>query len=222
MLEIFGRHKITRAADRSRNNLRHSINCVLLDGLAKGAPKLVATNGKILAVIPIHTMGKRQKGQTGQPDVDGLIDHDAFDRAMAGTRSDEHRRVSFTQEAMEVRDTKGNLIVSVPRSKAKGEFPDYAKAIPRPGSQEHTLKINPAQLGKLTAVLGVPSSDDVTLHFDTNADGVVDTPIRVTQNEFARDNVPHGVIMPAKVDISARAQRAKLEAVSDVKALATA
>jgi hypothetical protein len=219
MLEIFGRHKITRATDRSRNNLRHAINCVMLDGLKKGRPRLIATDGKILGVIPLHTMGKRQAGQTGKPDVDGLIDHDAFDRAMAGTRGSEHRRVHFGEESMEVRDSKGNLIVSVPRSKAKGDFPDYEKVIPRPRAQEHVLKIVPSQLGKLTAVLGIASNEAVALHFDTNADGIVDSAIRVTQQEFAGDLVPHGVIMPGSVDVAQRAQSAKLEKVTTVKAL---
>lgn len=219
MLEIFGRHKITRATERSRSNLRHALNCVLLDGLKRGAPRLIATDGAILGVIPLRPMGKSQKGANGTIDVEGLIDHDAFDRAMAGTKLGDHRRVHFTKNSMEVHDSKGNLIVSVPRSKATGDFPDYEKVIPRPRSQEHTLKICPSQLGKLTAVLGISPSETVALHFDTDSDGVVNSPIRVTQQEFAGDGVPHGVIMPAAVDISQRAQIAKLEKVTATKEL---
>ena len=88
----------------------------------------------------------------------------AFDRAMAGTRGDQGRRVHLTEDEMRVHDSKGNLIVAVPRAQAKGNFPDYKTVIPAAGSQKFTLRINPSQLGKLQAVLGIPSSDDVTLH----------------------------------------------------------
>lgn len=213
MLEIFGRYKINRATDQSRNNLRHALGCVLLDGLKKGRPRLVATDGRILGVIPITTMGKRQAGNTGTEDVDGLIDHDAFARAMSGTKGDEARRVSFGKDRVEVRDSKGNLIVSVPRSKAKGDFPNYESVIPPARSQDGVLKICPAQLGKLTAVLGIRPTEEVALHFNTDDDGIVTGPIRVTQSEFTGDYLPHGVIMPGKVDISEKAKLATLEGV---------
>ena len=198
MLEIFGRHKITKATHRSPNSVRSALNCVLLD-MRDGCHRLVATDGKILGVIPLNPVGNGSPGKAGESDVPGLIEHEAFDRAMSGTKDSEARQVHFGDEVVEVRDSNGNLIVSVPRSKATGSFPNYEQVIPRPLSQNSALAICPAQLGKLAATLGIKPTEHVTLHFDTNTDGLVDTAIRVTQKPFAGDDVPHGVIMPAMI-----------------------
>lgn len=213
MIEIPGRFKITRATDRSRKVMRYAVNCVLFTGMKEGRPRLVATDGKILGVVPV-----RFTKDTKNPDSEGLIPHDAFDRAMAGTRAMEKRLVKLTSDAMEVRDAKGNLIVSVPRSdQDPSKFPAIEKAIPKAGSQKHVMRLVPAHLAKLTAVIGLPSSEPVALHFDSNEDGIVEGPIRVTEEPWGGDNEPHGVVVAGKVNIADRAKQIKLDAVRDVR-----
>lgn len=209
MFEIFGKNNVTRAVARARGNVGSAINCVLVKGIAEGNPRLIATDGSILGVIPL-------RGSPKKSDVDGLVDREAFERAMSGTGSSEKRKVEFKADAMEVHDDKGNLLVSVPRGKITGEFPDVEKVIPTPRSQAQTLRVSPSQLGKLTAVLGVSPRDGVTLHFDTDEDGICRTPVRVTQKPWAGNDVPHGCIMPMQVEAADRAKRVQIESVKEL------
>lgn len=156
-------------------------------------PELVASDGRMLAVIPVDPV-------PGQNPETTRIDGEAWGRATAGQKSDEERQLVVEGDHVLVRDDQGREIMSVPAGDQKKGVPvDYRKYIPEPGSQEFALAIDPRSVVKMARMLG--ATDRLVLHGDVNPKhGVVHKPLRVSHDAWGDNDAPHGVLMPEIIE----------------------
>lgn len=170
--------KIHKAAgERSR----YAIDSVQFEGGEDSTGCLVATNGKIVAVVPVTDCA----GESA-----GLLPIGIFPEACKGKKTQPARIIAL-DDAVACNGT------SMKRDPDAGRFPDWRNAIPKdPG--ENRLCIDVKQLVKLAAALG---SDEIELRWSDpvkNSRGKLDwTPLTARPiNGVVITDGPYGAIMP--------------------------
>ena len=173
----------------SKDAGRYSIHCVYLDPDPSNG-RLVATNGRILAVIPCDA----------ESNESGIIPLEAMELACKGSKK------TFPAGHIEMGSAETVEVVSpTARStfeRPDVEFPNWRAVVPNPTDYPLSLTLNPFLLQKLAAALGQTASncEGVTLHLriDPSTPAGIQrlddsSPVRVT---LPKDSDSFGVIMP--------------------------
>lgn len=166
-MKLKKKYKIDRAASDDPTRAVHN---VLLSDNEKQAV-LVATNGRILAVVPVE----KQDG-----DTNGLIPAKAFIEL----------RREFPKKYDQMMSAQVNGAVVLPSGRTfqmgEGTFPKWEMIIPKADSRPFKVKLNPTHLVDLAEAIG--SADGVTLSFDP-----ADPQQSIVVNEGAK---AFGLLMP--------------------------
>lgn len=170
------RHKIEKAA--ATEDTRYAIGHVLFESDDNGT-RLVATNGRILAVVPVTE---------AEGDVAGMVSSDTIKQACKNrTKGSPDALLHLPDEKRALAHTKAG-VVEAPRPDDGSRFPSYRAVVPTGHDLEVTLSAK--YLKDLIDALG---ADGITLKFKTTG-GRIDGPVLVTPVEDGND--AYGVIMP--------------------------
>jgi len=184
------RYKIHQAA--AKESGRYQVDSIKLDQADTEHPVLVATTGRICAVVPCTTVAA---------DTDGMIPRLAIAEAVKGKQlhQAELLRAEPQPDGTEMVDVYQAGKLTSSHKVAGGNFPKWQQVVPAKESDDLVLCLNPYILADLAKAIGAPSTalgvelriklkrEKGALEVDT------DKPIRVQPIE-ADD--AYGVIMP--------------------------
>lgn len=177
-MQFDAKHKIHKAAAREIG--RYAFNGVLFDKSDPANPVLVATNGRMMAVVPATDVEEDSER--------GIVPLAIIDHAIKRRRFSPKIHVNGQATAT---DRDGGTLT---QPLVEGEFPDWRAVQPKEGeARQVKLTINAGYLKALAEALGA-ESDEVSLSFDVDAKrGDVRTAIRVEANG---DHEGFGILMP--------------------------
>jgi len=187
------RNRISQAA--SREATRFPIRDVLLDLSDPDNPVAVATNGRILAIIPVEDTGK---------DTGGVVPREAFELAAKGrNRAEGDTTIVCNGSAIVTRED--GSTVEYPReptrldAAANGHgYPDYKAVLDDTGTTyAASVTLNVEYLQQLADALGCVAGRDKLITLDIPSDDERHRPIRVTVPTCSRSK---GRIMPVVKD----------------------
>lgn len=167
-MKIDNRYKIQKAV--SMDETRYSIQNPLLVRDKKGKGRLVATNGRIMAIVPVE-LDKRDRA--GNVPLAPIVE----------TQGKEPTELIINGKA---RLTKGDVVTEYPRP--EGQFPSWEQVQPK-GKPVFEIHIDPALLLELARALGTRHGEGVTLKFRPGDN----TPVEVEGYGEA-----HGLLMPMR------------------------
>ena len=156
-------------------DVRHYLTQPYLD-VERGA--ILATNGQILAVVPVDL---------DEDDTSGHVSIDAIKAARKqapGSRAD---------KVLSIKANGGLLLQdgqSYPRGDL-GKYPDIDRVIPDKDKAEHVFSIDATLLKNLAEAICEPGNSQVTLYLNDSNGGIY-----VEPNQD--DSKAHGVIMPCR------------------------
>ena len=163
----------------SKDECRQVITNVQLD---KKNNCLIATDGKILAIVPV---------ETDIDDISGPVSPEAFKNARKGVskkQREDNAEINIACKQKELKVYGKNDVTTMQRPNMNLNYPNYKQIIPR---NEATIKIifNPEYLLRIAKAIG--SSESVTLE-------IVDelSPITVYPNQKGND--AFGILMPLR------------------------
>lgn len=188
---IDNKYKIEKAA--STDETRLSLMDPRLDLQDKKGPVMVATDGKILAVIPVTVDEK---------DVAGMVPIEAL---LCGRKAG--KVLGQTQLLLEKDTAKEAMTSATYRRSSDLSYPNWRQVIPNSARSEVKLSFDIRLLAKLANAIGVGAGTGkgkgdggdgiITLHIAKDADGEIrgQDPVRVTA-KAGGDAV--GVLMPCR------------------------
>lgn len=190
---------------------RYAMNCVQLRLAFGGKPELVATDGRILAVVPVELTG------TSDPN-DGfeggeLIARDTFVELMKGRKTEERSLIRNVHK--DIIGRRGEL--SLKARLGEGDFPKVDQLVPEERDDDITFTFDVEFLVRIAKATGaeaitlrIPSKmpdepGHVTPPHETvDWDRQVATPVKVIARGVGADNYrpngAFGVIMPITVE----------------------
>jgi len=180
--------KLNRAAGKP-NESRFSMENVLLDVDAKGRGRLIATNGRVLAVVPVDEVGD---------DTGGMVPATAIAEAVKG--SGEFVNVE-ANGCVRYPVKGGTMEVERPSESDSGEFPKWKQVVPK-GEVVHRLALNPQLLLDVAAAIG--SGESVVLEYREEGGPLVVRPgkslhdAEPTMDDWER----FGVLMPITTKVA--------------------
>ena len=180
------KHKISEVA--AREATRYAINSVLFERDDDGA-RLVATNGRCLAVVPV---------EDAEDDVPGPI-------SQAALRESCKKRMKSSPDAVLAVDESVVKVIGAgstsehqrPLGDSGARFPDYRAVIPK-AKNPVKVTLSARHLRELIDALGVMHDDveGIVLTFDLTFDGKIDSGLPVRVDPVSDSNEAYGVIMP--------------------------
>lgn len=180
------KHRIFTAA-APEGSSRYAIDSVLLERDDDGA-RLVATNGRILAVVPV---------EDADGDVPGPISQ-ATIRAACKDKSKSRSEAEILVPDEKVARVVGKDSLSEhPRPDDGARFPDWRAVVPKHKETPISVILSGRELRNLIEALGVLDDelDGIRLTFGL-VDGKIDDSAPVRVDPAAAGNEAYGVIMP--------------------------
>lgn len=185
------KHRIQSAA--AVDPTRYAISEVLFEKDKEGA-RLVATDGRILAVVPVVE---------AEGDVPGYIERQTLIEATKGrTRSKPDAALLLPEEGKVLFATKAGMVEAKRPDAEHLRFPDYRGVIPKSYPAGLQITLSASHLRNLIDALGANHDDldGITLRFqaDEKDSSKIDqhSPVRV--EPCSSLNEAFGVIMPIK------------------------
>lgn len=175
------KHKVFAAA--SREDSRYNIGSILFERDDDGA-RLVATNGRILAVVPV---------EDADGDVPGMISQDAIREAVkARTNAQPDAQVLLPDEKVAKVMMKHGGLAEHSRPD-ETSFPEWKAVLPK-AKNPVSITLSARYLRDLADALGV-AGDGITLTFDLQ-NGKIDGGLPVRVDASSPGNHSYGAIMP--------------------------
>lgn len=154
--------------------------------------KLIATNGRILAMLPVTDF---------EDDTEGLIPRQAIELASKGGTPSKGCRLISSENGSVRAQNKDMTLVDIARP--EGEFPKYLQVIPDiSDASHHVVAFNISLLHDLCLAIGAKGA--VKLHIKKTKKGCTSSPILVEpiggEDGCNASKDARGVIMPITVD----------------------
>jgi len=181
------KYKIQEAATKEAT--RYAITEVLFEKDDDGA-RLVATNGRILAVIPV---------EDADGDVAGFIERATVVEATKGrTNSRPDAQLNLPSSDKALVHTKAGTVEARRPDAEHLHFPDYRGVIPKDQNTGLRINLSAEYLVALIKALGCNSNalDAITLTFQRDKDGNIDSCAPVLAKATGDEAGAYGVIMP--------------------------
>lgn len=149
------KYKIEKAA--SKDAAREIINSASLEG-----NKLIATDGKILAVVPV-------KNDDG--DKDAVIPSKALAAARKGASKHMPLAIDTSGDRIKIMCTKDGSDIYM--DKLPTNFPKWKQVLPKKKRKELKVKIDPRLLWDLCQALGTDKGEGVVLSISTDSNAAI-------------------------------------------------
>lgn len=173
-MKLAKENKIEKALSKDAN-ARHQTEHAMLDGT-----DLVATNGRILVVVPV---------KTDDDDTDGLVSKKAIVEARKGIPTGGVTKIGCNAGLhLEAQ----GMTLERPFQESTGSFPDWKQVVPEEESTVRKVTLSASLLRNLAEAM---AADAVTLHLQADKDdngNLIHRAILVS----SRESEAYGVIMP--------------------------
>jgi len=185
------KHRIQSAA--SPDATRYAVSEVLFEKDDNGA-RLVATDGRILAIVPV---------EDADGDVPGFIERQTLVEATKGRlKSKPDAQLLLPEEGKALFETKAGMVEAKRPDAEHLRFPDYRGVIPDSYPKGMQITLSASKLRDLIDALGVAQDDmdGVTLRFQLDKLGQLDQHAPVRVQPCCASNEAFGVIMPISAE----------------------